>query len=33
MYTGINGKHICKEWNVPSFHCRHININQPENEK
>jgi hypothetical protein len=30
--TGINGKHICKEWNIPSFHYKHININHPENE-
>jgi hypothetical protein len=25
-------KHICKEWNIPAFHDRHININHPENE-
>jgi hypothetical protein len=30
--SGINGKHICKEWNIPAFHYRHININHPENE-
>jgi hypothetical protein len=29
--TGINGKHMCKEWNTPAFHYRHININHPEN--
>jgi hypothetical protein len=23
---------ICKEWNLPAFHYRHININHPENE-
>jgi hypothetical protein len=28
----INGKHIFKEWNIPAFHYRHININHPENE-
>jgi hypothetical protein len=26
------GTHICKEWNIPAFHYRHININHPENE-
>jgi hypothetical protein len=30
--TGINGKHICKEWNIPAFHYRHININHPERD-
>jgi hypothetical protein len=29
--TGINGKHVCKEWNIPAFRYRHININHPEN--
>jgi hypothetical protein len=31
-YIGINGKRICKEWSIPAFHYRHININHPENE-
>jgi hypothetical protein len=30
--TRINGKHICKEWNIPTFHYRHININHLEKE-
>jgi hypothetical protein len=25
-------KHIRKEWYIPTFHYRHININHPENE-
>jgi hypothetical protein len=32
LISGINGKHICKEWNIPAFHYRHININHQENE-
>jgi hypothetical protein len=28
----VNGRHICKEWNTPAFHYRHIHINHPENE-
>jgi hypothetical protein len=23
---------VCKEWNIPAFHYRHININHLENE-
>jgi hypothetical protein len=29
---GVNGKHICKEWNIPPFHYRHIN-NQPSGKR
>jgi hypothetical protein len=32
LNAGINVKHICKEWNIPPFHYRHINNNHMENE-
>jgi hypothetical protein len=32
LNTLINGRYIYKEWNIPAFYYRHINISHPENE-